>query len=539
VVATLFSMLERTGRHLLSQIDLDPHSPTRGCFDRRYWGWKLVDFPEATYQRNAYLLAWLARRAEDGAKRDLLERAVDAAFAYSAAIQHRDGSFDQAFPHEHSYGATAFVLESLASAAALRARALSERDAATLRAALAFLRGHHEAHGEITNHIAGAAAGMLKAARLLGSAEDERAAGRLLQQILATQSSEGWFPEYGGADPGYQTLCVHYLAQYHALAPGAELRGALDRAIEFLSWFVHPDGTFGGEYGSRRTAVYYPGGIALLAADSPAAAALHRAMLRSIEAGTTPTLEDVDFANVAPVAASYAAAASIPVDLPSGATLPYARPSAQIDFRKAGISIRARGALFVVVGVSNGGVVKVFDRRTGESLLDDSGYFALLDGERRVSTQVTDLRRAAEISPSSVACSVDFAPLKTLVTTPFRFTVLRLLNLTVMRSIALGNLVKKLLVRLLISAEPSVPLRLRRVVSLDDGAVTIDDTVTKSGSAAVLRLETAQPFVSIHMASARYFSGHYRRATPVSVPVAELNATGRTQLRRTIIAEDV
>jgi hypothetical protein len=537
VVATLLSMLERTGRHLLSQIDLDPHSATYGCFDRRYWAWKLVDFPEATFQRNAYLLAWLASRESDAAKRSFFERAVDAAFAYSAAIQHRDGSFDQAFPHEHSYGATAFILESLASAASLREQALTERDAGILRKAVAFLRSHREAHGAIANHIAGAAAGMLKAARLLGSADDERAADRLLKGILDTQSSEGWFPEYGGADPGYQTLCVHYLAQYFATKPGVELRGALDRAVEFLSWFVHPDGTFGGEYGSRRTAVYYPGGIALLAPASPAAAALHHAMLRSIEAGTTATLEDVDFGNIAPLAASYAVAAAVPADTASRATLPYEQASAQADFRKAGIAVRGRGSLYVVAGISNGGVVKVFDRRTGAALLDDSGYFAMLEGEGAVSTQVTDLRRAADLSAASIGCTVEFSPLKTIVTTPLRFTILRLLNLTVMRSIVLGNLVKKLLVRMLIGTESSVPLRLRRVITIEDHSVTIDDELTKSGAAAVLRLETGQPFVSIHMASARYFAGHYERSVPVSVPVEELNTTGRTSLRRTVIAE--
>lgn len=539
MVATLLSMLERTGRHLLSQIDLDPHSATRGCFDRRYWAWKLVDFPEATYQRNAYLLAWLASRETDRAKRGLYESAVEAAFDYSALIQHRDGSFDQAFPNEHSYGATAFVLESLASAASFRAEVLSDSRASVLRNALRFLRGHRETHGAITNHLAGAAVGMLKAARLAGDRDDEAAADRLLEYILGIQSPEGWFPEYGGADPGYQTLCVHYLAQYQSLKPSPALERALDRAVAFLAWFVHPDGTFGGEYGSRRTAIYYPGGIALLARSSPVAAAVHVAMLQSIAAGSTTTLDDVDFANVAPVAASYAVAATLPGEEPllDKALLPYDQPSAQIDFPGAGIHVRARGALFVIVGVSNGGVVKVFDRRTGAALLDDSGYYALLDGKRAVSSQVTDQRRAAEISGSAIACTVNFAPMKTLVTTPFRFVSLRALNLTVMRSIALGNFVKKLLVRLLIDPEQSVSMRLRRTVSMDQDTVTIDDEITKSGPASVTRMETGQPFVSIHMASARYFGGRYRRQLPVAVPVDEINAGGVARIRRTIAAE--
>jgi len=34
-----------------------------------------------------------------------------------------------------------------------------------------------------------------------------------VQQIYDHQSREGWYEEYGGADPGYQTLCTFYLAR--------------------------------------------------------------------------------------------------------------------------------------------------------------------------------------------------------------------------------------------------------------------------------------------------------------------------------------
>jgi hypothetical protein len=255
-------------------------------------------------------------------------------------------------------------------------------------------------------------------------------------------------------------------------------------------------------------------------------------MLRSIAAGSTTTLDDVDFANMAPLAASYAVAAAAqvaaaPAAESTPAVLPCEQASAAADFRKAGLSVRASGPLYVIVGISNGGVVKAFDRHTGASLLDDGGYFAEIGGTA-VSSQVTDLRRGAEISGNSIACSVEFAPLKTLVTTPFRFTLLRLLNLTLMRNITVGNLVKKLLVRLLITAESAVPLRLRRVVSIDGDEVTVSDELTKSGGAAVTRLERGVPFVSIHMASARYFSGHHRDRRPVAVDPGELNASGRS-----------
>jgi len=43
---SLSDQVNITCRHLLSEINRDPSSSTYGCFDRRYWAWKLTDFPE-------------------------------------------------------------------------------------------------------------------------------------------------------------------------------------------------------------------------------------------------------------------------------------------------------------------------------------------------------------------------------------------------------------------------------------------------------------------------------------------------------------
>ncbi len=91
-------------RRILSMQDRDPYSSTRGCFDRRFWAWKLVDFPEATFQRNAAALAnlwsspWSPHYHDDQ-----ILASVIAGMEYAAVIQHKDGSFDQAFPFERSY----------------------------------------------------------------------------------------------------------------------------------------------------------------------------------------------------------------------------------------------------------------------------------------------------------------------------------------------------------------------------------------------------------------------------------------------------
>ena len=103
-------------RRLLNQLNRDPSTSTFGCFDRRYWAWKLIDFPEATFQRNIKPLCWFMDQPEAKSYRDTITENIKAGLLYALGIQHIDGSFDQAYPNEHSYGATAFLLPDLISA---------------------------------------------------------------------------------------------------------------------------------------------------------------------------------------------------------------------------------------------------------------------------------------------------------------------------------------------------------------------------------------------------------------------------------------
>jgi len=334
-------------RYLLSQQDRDPWSPTYGCFDRKFWGWKLVDFPEATYQRNVY--AFSSAYADPSGEFHMnpaLHACILAGLQYAALVQHEDGSFDQAFPHEHSFGATAFLLHPLLEAFKCIADDIQghvrRKLEGCLRRAAGFLCRYGEAHGDISNHLAGTVLALMDCAQFFGEDRFQRRAEVLLDHILAHQSSEGWFPEYEGADPGYQTLCLYYLAQVYRSNPSPRLGESLEKALLFVSHFIHPDGTFAGEYGSRRTALFYPGGIALLTPDFPLARSITHAMCRSIANGSTVTLRDVDMGNLAPLLANYISLlqSGVLTETPSGPPLPWEQSELKRDFLKAGLYVR-------------------------------------------------------------------------------------------------------------------------------------------------------------------------------------------------------
>ncbi len=60
-----------------------------------------------------------------------------------------------------------------------------------------------------------------------------------LDIIYANQSEEGWYKEYEGADPGYQTLCTHYLFCIYDITKDIKLLSSLEKSAEYLKYFVH------------------------------------------------------------------------------------------------------------------------------------------------------------------------------------------------------------------------------------------------------------------------------------------------------------
>ncbi|MFT3892212.1 MAG: hypothetical protein QM730_11310 [Anaerolineales bacterium] len=435
---------------------------------------------------------------------------ISAGLCYATTIQHQDGSFDQAFPNEHSFGATAFLVHPMLEAF----RAISDRLVDTdkkkyrdmLYRASEFMCGHKETHGHIANHLAGGALSLYTAAAFFSEPKFSAHADVLIKSVLQHQSSEGWFTEYEGADPGYQSLCMYYLAQVYQRHPTPELRTALERSINFLAHFIHPDGTYAGEYGSRRTAIYYPGGLALLAKEFPLAARMTHFMLKSVDARRTITVRDVDMGNLAPLLSSYLPAldVEIPADL-SAPLLPCEQDSVQADFPEAGLFVRSTKRYYAVMGASNGGVLKVFDRKQHAIIWNDAGYVGKDEKGRWLTTQMTVLSRPTTVEENSITVDAPFYVMRRELPDPLRFVLLRILNLTVMRSITLGNWIKAILANLLIVGKDRLPLSLKRTVVFSAEWVQVRDEVRNNSSIRLKSLSCGKPFVSIHMASAKYF----------------------------------
>jgi hypothetical protein len=525
----LTHQVQRAARRLMSEQNRDPHQTSYGCFDRRYWGWKTIDFPEATYQRNVYCFAWLLKHPELCADipPDILKDAIIAGLNYSEKIQKPNGSFDQAFPNEHSFGATAFLiiplLEAYCTICNDTENNFKEKIERCLKKAADFLCKGNEPHGHIANHLAGASAALFTCFKFFNLPKYEQRAKDLLDMVLDNQDEEGWFLEYEGADPGYQTLCTYYLAKIYHLEQDNKLRFALQRAVEFNSYFAHPDGSFGGQYGSRRTAIFYPGGLALLAKEFPVARALFNYMLTAIKNRRTILLDDIDMGNLAPLLENYCAGIDIqdiPADDPPF-LLPCQREDVCHNFPQAGLAIRANANYYAIIGISNGGTLKVFDKKKQKNIFDDAGYIGQTKRGSYVTTQITDLKKEHSFKRGQIVIRAQFYKMNRTTPTPLLFLALRFLNLTVMQSTTLCSIIKRVLAVWFIRAKRAVPLHLERTIIFNKKYIKISDLLR--GKLHLRWLECGGPFVAVHMASARYFEGmggilHKARQIPLKSP---------------------
>ncbi len=495
---------------LLASFDRDPTSPTRGCGDRFFWAWKLIDFPNATFQGAANGLARLVTHrllpewmADDG----VLHR-IGAIFDATGRMTRRNGSLEEAFPHESSFCVTSLVAYDLLTAVRLLA---DRQDAATRDARLAiieplvrFVRRSDETHGVIGNHLATAAAALFLWADLTG--ESDAAGGRLLDRLLAMRNREGWFSEYGGADPGYQSLGLYYLADLHGRRPELKLGEPLADAVRFVWHFAHPDGSYGGVYASRNTRFCVPAGFEALAGESDEAAAMAAFTRRSIASRRTVTLASMDPPNLVPMFNAYCWAAALAASSDQGASPPPPLPAERgrtdrVTFPEAGLLIDRGPRHSTIVALRKGGACYHFV--DGRAARRDGGFAAVDPKGRWYSTQNAQPIDPPQITDQAVRIDSPLVAMRRALPTPGRFIVLRVLCVTAMRIGFVRDRIKRALVGLLITGGRGGSAYNSRVIRLGADLTITDELHDPSGR--LQPVELAEPFSAIHMASAGYW----------------------------------
>ena len=517
---------------LLGAVDRNPYRPTYGCLDRQYWHYRTSSFPSQMYQEGALPLAliWATRLPGNRwhGNPQVRELAI-AAVRFAAGSSHRDGSCDDYYPFERALGAAVFSLQ-----AAARACQILELDKPDLldwfERRARWLIGHDES-GRLANHQALAALGLFRVAQITGKQPYRDAAEARLQKLLGWQCEEGWFEEYGGADPGYQTVTVDCLAKIRQFTGDRRLDEPLHRAVAFARHFLHPDGSYAGEYGSRGTYHFYPHGMELLAADNPEAADLADGFLRGIADGKQAAFSD-DRMFIHRLGNLIEAYVDWSPWRPAATEQPAVQPARY--FPKARLLVRRTCAGHTLISAARGGVFKHFTP-SGAVVTDAGLIVQSVDGRVAVS-QMHDAGRRVETpgpdngdSPATAALSVS-GPLhwsRFETATPMRQALFHSGMSLVGRSCR--TLVRRTLQRRLITGRRKCPVRLTRSFEfLPDGesGLRVTDTVELTDPRIRIR---RMSFGTDHQAAYVAASGVYQDAVlapwvDLQPHVAELNA---------------
>ena len=140
--------------------------------DRYYWAWGLSDFGNATFQGAAHGMArlWVAGLWPYETSKSTFLARIDALVQASRRLTRRDGSLEEAFPHEGSYCVTALVAFDLLCTLELLDAEISPSQSAQWQSVICpmirFLLNADETHALISNHLATAAAALARWYRL-------------------------------------------------------------------------------------------------------------------------------------------------------------------------------------------------------------------------------------------------------------------------------------------------------------------------------------------------------------------------------------
>ena len=441
---------------ILTLLDRNPHSPAYGCFDRNFWHYRTSDFPSGMAQEYTLPLALAYELNITGSpyyRQPAIRQWVEAGILYAARSAHGDGSCDDYFPYERASGAAAFSLLAFIESCSL----LGLNDEAMtgfFRRRADWLASHEES-GRLSNHQALIALSLALTAKLLKTSEWDEAQAQRLDRVLEWQSREGWFQEYEGCDPGYHTLTLSCLARLYELAPTGKLKEAITRAVHAASEFIHPDGSYGGEYGSRNTYNFFPHGFELAGRWLPEALAVNDRFLTGLTGGLGACYEDDHI--IGHHTWSYLLAWK---DYVEARPAPTNRPEGRVVLKEAGILIDRRAGSELYVALNKGGVFKLF--RDDELVASDTQLSLLVRAGGKTRNAIGHLidEYQTEAAEDEITIRGRLGWAKHAQMTTLKLIVLRLAMITVGRFFP--NLIRKLLQRMLITGKTDAPFEFIR-----------------------------------------------------------------------------
>jgi len=254
---------------ILTQICRDPTSPLYGCCDRNWWHYKITDFPSIILQQAGYAIA-VASQLDLGLPFPAELRALASATCrFWNERATRFGAFEEYYPYERGYPPLAFSTLAVANLCAEGVVCVDDVRTGLRKAVRQLLRRFEE---QAANQQVAGTAALAVLRKVAPELVPEKAFQDLLSRTLALQTLEGWFPEYEGPDLGYLSVAMDCLWDIYDATGDHRCMEALERALDYMAWFVLGPIGGAGIHNSRNTDYVVPYGLARLACSQSSSA---------------------------------------------------------------------------------------------------------------------------------------------------------------------------------------------------------------------------------------------------------------------------
>lgn len=498
---------------LLSSEDRNRFSPTYGCMNREFWLCRSTDFPNSIAQFGVHALALAYAHPMPGnpyhGHPKVLEWTL-AGMEYWTRIQKNDGSFDEFYPNERGWaGPTGFLLYVMCdSYRRLRDQIpaeLGERLLTAMHRAALFLSGTDES-GVLANHHAMAILPMYEAYLLVNDPKIEKAFKEKLDIFFGYCHEEGWCLEYDGADPGYLSATISFMAKLARHREDERFQPFFEKAVEFGSYFAYPNGHYAGTAGSRQTLHFYPHGHELLASRVPLAGAVADHLLRGLRDGALvpPEIQGERYFvyRIPELLLSYLDYGDRPETLPP---LPFERESFQKWFPGAGMMMDKRPGSYTVVNAAKGLVVKHFDLETGKVRVNNCGVLGRMENGTVFTSQWIDSRLEIANGRDSVSVRGKCHKVPSKVFNPITFIGFRLFMLAFGWHERLAYHLKGFIRKILMLGAKPLPIAFEREARLDGGRFEAATRIVLERDGGVLGLQVGDEFPARYVPQSRYF----------------------------------
>lgn len=484
---------------ILTLLDRNQHSKTYGCFDRNYWHYKIIDFPSGMAQELVLPLALvysLDIPGNDFYQKKILREWVLAGIRFAEFSSHKDGSCDDYFPYEKAGGATAFSL--LACLYSYKILGLKDQKIeAFFFKRTNWLSKHYE-NGRLTNHQCLIALCLLIASEILSTNQWKFSIQERISKILDWQDKEGWFHEYEGCDLGYHTLTISILSWIYKLNHDPKILNSLKRAIKFASHFIHPDGSYGGEYSSRNTYNFFPHGFELMADVIPISININNQFLLGLKKKLNPCYSDDHIIghhtwNYLLAWRDYREDRLCQVKINNFQNRAW--------FPNAKLLVDRRGDSALYISIAKGGVLKLFKKK--KLIVSDTQFSVMMkDGRNAVGHLIDD--NNFTIKKNSVCINGSLGWSKSKKMTTFNLIILRLIMLCGGR--LFPDFVRGILQKILITGKKESNHTYKRVIRwTDNGKITISDSLNTSDWHKIKSIKIGVDQTSIYVVMSRVY----------------------------------